>query len=266
MPELAEVKLTADYINTSTHRKTFTQIKKNPIHKCEDVNINYQQFYLHAVSRGKELVLFISDANSVNYIPLRMTMGMSGHFSMTETGQEAKHAHLMFLATNNTTLSFVDVRRFGKWKVNYSWSSNRGPCPLEDNDAFALNIMNNLHKKIFNKPIFEILMNQQYFNGIGNYIRCELIGRIGGLNPFINARDAIKQYPQILTYCHDIPNIAYNLLKGTKNNINTIQLKTNKSNFNNFLKYYRNKNKCFPIKDKNGRTYWCDKKWKYLIN
>lgn len=52
--------------------------------------------------------------------------------------------------------------------------------------------MDNLHKKAFGKPIMEVLMNQQYFNGIGNYLRAEILFRIGDLNPFISARDAIK--------------------------------------------------------------------------
>ena len=76
-------------------------------------------------------------------------------------------------------MSFVDFRRFGKWEVDADWSKDRGPCPMFDYDNFRQNIIDNLDEPAFkNKPICEVMLNQKYFNGIGNYLRAEILYRL----------------------------------------------------------------------------------------
>jgi hypothetical protein len=36
---------------------------------------------------------------------------------------------------------------------------------------------------VFSRPVCEVLLNQQYFNGIGNYLRAEILFR-AGIPPF----------------------------------------------------------------------------------
>ena len=117
---------------------------------------------------------------------------MSGHFKLTNTGQEPKHAHLKFYRHDGTTLSFVDVRRFGKWKLGETWGVNRGPDPTMEPDEFRMNILKNLDKKPFDQPIHLVLMNQKYFNGIGNYLRAEILYRLPHVNPFMEAKEVIE--------------------------------------------------------------------------
>ncbi len=91
-------------------------------------------------------------------------------------------------------LSFVDFRRFGHWEVNTDWGSDRGPCPILDYENFRQNVITNLEDSTFkNKAICEVLLNQRYFNGIGNYLRAEILHRymsellkLHSLKPFIN--------------------------------------------------------------------------------
>ena len=78
-------------------------------------------------------------------------------------GQEPKHAHLKFYRHDGTTLSFVDVRRFGKWKLGETWGVNRGPDPTMEPEEFKYNILKNLDQKVFDQPIHLVLMNQKYF-------------------------------------------------------------------------------------------------------
>ena len=42
---------------------------------------------------------------------------------------------------------------------------------------FRNNVLQNLEAAAFNKPICEVLLNQKYFNGIGNYLRAEILYR-----------------------------------------------------------------------------------------
>ena len=256
MPELAELKLTADYVNQMAKDEKFVAVKKNPEHKGEDLNIPFKKFRIRAESRGKELVLAILDRYSDQVIPVRMTMGMSGYFKLTNTGNEPKHAHLKFYTDDGVTLSFVDVRRFGKWKQGVWWNEDRGPDPVKEPREFFLNVMTNLTKPAFKKPLYEVLMNQQYFNGIGNYLRAEIIYRAGDVDPFLPASQQLAKYPKILQLCEDIPKMAY--IKGG-GSIKDWSNPFNDTN-ENFMLCYGNKGMNTRL-DRNGRRFWYDPKW-----
>ena len=106
MPELAELKTTADYINYHSKNTEgpcvqYCNIVKNPVHKCMDVDSPNGLFSISAESRGKELLMYIHKAGKTT--PIRFTMGMSGYFKVTNTGNEPKHAHLKFHRKDGTT-------------------------------------------------------------------------------------------------------------------------------------------------------------------
>jgi len=265
MPELAELRLTADYINQYSRNTEgpviqYCGIAKNPAHKgthCVTPENPKGYFSLSAESRGKELIVYIHEGDKIT--PIRMTMGMSGHFMVTNTGEESKHAHLKFYRKDGTTLSFVDVRRFGKWKVGETWSANRGPDPTTESSDFKYNIYKHLDKRAFNQPIHLMLMNQQYFNGIGNYLRAEILYRLPQIDPFMEARSVIEKHSELIEMCTEVPKMAYALgggqLKDWEN-----PFKNDKEKFEKFIKCYGNGRMAW-CKDKNGRRFWFDPKW-----
>lgn len=56
------------------------------------------------------------------------------------------------------------------------------PCPGKPSRRPACshrreNVLKNLDDKAFDKPICEALLNQKFFNGIGNYLRAEILYR-----------------------------------------------------------------------------------------
>lgn len=259
MPELAELKLTADYINVKSKNKIYVNVAKNPVHKGTELTIPYSKFSMSAESRGKELMITVSDLKSKNSLKLLMTMGMSGMFIQSAANMEHKHAHLKFYTDDNTTLSFVDVRRFGKWKWADGWSLNRGPDPTTEYEEFKDNILSNIDKAVFNHPIHVVLMNQKYCNGVGNYIRSEVLYRLPELNPWESARGAFTNHPKLFELCKDIPMKAYILgggqLKDWKN-----PFSANDEDFKHFMRCYGNP-QMSKIRDKNGRMFWYDPKW-----
>jgi endonuclease VIII-like 1 len=261
MPELAEVRLTADYVNRMVSEKTFSEVRKNPSHKGKLFE-HPDSFRISAVSRGKEFKLLLEHLGGTEH--LLMTMGMSGYFKVTPTGEEIKHSHLMFDAADGTTLSFVDVRRFGKWSFN-DWNKLRGPDPVREYNVFVNHIMTNLLKRDFDKPLHEVLMNQKYFNGIGNYLRAEILYRLD-INPFQPARDAIlsPKVKELFELCRDIPNQAYLLGGGNLYTWETpqeLEMHTSIGSWTDWMKCYGNKEMCSEM-DNIGRRFWFDPKWK----
>jgi formamidopyrimidine-DNA glycosylase len=122
MPELAEVKLTADYINNYKD-VVFSKIGKSDVSKVPtNLNISYKKFKVRAKSRGKELLveIFPVDPVELTVYRLRVTLGMSGNWIYydprnTENFKDYKHVHLFFEEESGNRLGLNDVRRFAKW-------------------------------------------------------------------------------------------------------------------------------------------------------
>lgn len=252
MPELAEIKIMSEYINNVCYGEDFTSIcvseevaKRLSLVQPTDLQI----FSISAKARGKELMLTLS--SGIHQHSLSISMGMSGHWTLCR-GEVPKHTHLKFKSIGGNCLCLVDARRFAKWKWSSSWSINRGPCPVIEPDLFTKNIFSNLKKAAFDKPIHLMLMDQRYFNGIGNYLRSEILCR-ANQDPFQCSREAILNNPAILELCKQIPFEAYVIgggqLKDWKNPFDVPE-----DGFSSWIKCY-GKSDC-SILDKNGRTFW----------
>lgn len=259
MPELAELRLTAEFVNEMANGKVFYRVRKNIVHKGVEVEVPFGAFTIEASSRGKQLLLTLKKLNSDEQVKLLMSMGMSGHFGWVETGVLSKHSHLRF-QSNDGSLDFIDVRRFGKWKLADDWSADRGPDPTTEFQSFVRNIKDNLHKPDFNKPIHLVLMNQKYFNGIGNYLRAEILYRVD-VDPFISAREALESNPEIYQLCRWAPSQAYKLGGGQLRDWeNPFGSEGDPNSWREFMLCYSNPNMA-KIQDKNNRTFWFDPKW-----
>ena len=252
MPEWSEVKISSDYINMVSEGKNFTsfynvEVNNNPI---KDIFTNFK---LRSDTNGKELLLYIDD------IPIYIFMGMSGNWRYVPTNEWHTNKYTRMRIDDETGHSLLLIGGFlgPKYSIGKPFTGvKRGPDPVKDFNKFKLNIENNLSKKEFDKPIYEVLLNQKYFNGIGNYLRSTILYYLD-VTPFTSARDVINNKPEILDLCKDVPLKAYELnggqLKDWKNPFNT-----DSSEFDKWVFY----KKGLSIKDSNKRTFWFNEKWK----
>jgi endonuclease VIII-like 1 len=256
MPEHAEVRITAAYINTVAEGRLFNRIDKIPGHKGLSLPTPHTPFSIAATSRGKELMIRLTE-ESGETMSILMGMGMSGCFVWSPKASPLpKHTHLWF-ESDIAVLCFVDVRRFGKWRISDKWSPNRGPDPVREYDDFVKHVKKVAEGRKGGVPIHLALMDQSIFSGVWNYIRAEILYRMPELSPFAPLREAVK-YESLFTLCHDIPSIAYKLSGG--------QLRDWKSptgedpqRFGEFIKCY---GKTISFRDKGGRTFWFHPKWR----
>ncbi|XP_062600952.1 endonuclease 8-like 1 [Saccostrea cucullata] len=232
MPEGPELHLASKFVNLVCKGRVFKgPIIKSEVSKHADVEFE-DEYTISATSRGKEMKLTLNtmckDNKSLNKsrsLDIVFQFGMSGKFDFYEATELKKHAHLNFFTKEEPkmVLSFVDYRRFGKWQVGGEWSKERGPCVLFEYQAFRKNVLDNMKNSVFNKPICEFLLNQTYFNGIGNYLRAEILYR-AGIPPFVSARSVLEplsgegsenllktETPDILQLCHILPQEVINL-------------------------------------------------------
>jgi endonuclease VIII-like 1 len=263
LPEIDSLRITADLINDWSKNEKYQWIRQDTTSKNKLILKDPidQPFKIIAKSRGKEFKLVLVNDQIKT---LMFTFGMTGYWLSGDINNPPKHTKVAIININKKqALYFIDVRRFGKWRWG-DWAENRGPDPIDEFDDFKNNIINNLHDKTFNKPICEMLMNQKYFNGIGNYLRAMIVDMVD-CNPFMSASNAIKKYPEILDYSRNISIQAYMF------NANKLKVEHGFKNpypdrpINLFTQWkystYRNPKFALVI-DKGNRVMWYDPKWK----
>lgn len=273
MPEISEIRIMSEYINRiASNVDHFVSINKSPEKKSKtDLTLPFNTFQLEATSRGKELkIRFINLDTKYEESPVKemvLTMGMSSNWNYSnDIFTIPKHTHLMILASNGGVLGLYDVRRFARWEWR-NWNPDRSPDPVRDFENFKSYLLDKLSKhpkkSALKKPIYEALLNQEYFNGIGNYLRAEILGRIN-INPNTPADDYItKAGDEFFNTLRKVSEESYILGGGQfKDWYNQEDQEGEKwKSFQEWMQFYFNKNRCIPVKDSNGRVFWMDKKW-----
>ncbi|KGL94650.1 Endonuclease 8-like 1, partial [Charadrius vociferus] len=157
-----------------------------------------------------------------------------------------------------------------------TWQPGRGPCVLSEYQAFRENVLKNLEDKAFDKPICEALLNQKFFNGIGNYLRAEILYRLK-IPPFEKARTVLealkdqeqtrrkkspsltlskklklmRENPDLLELCHTVP---MEVITTEKKPFEPDHA-DNYAAFKNWLQCYLVPGMS-SLRDRNGRTIW----------
>ncbi|XP_015426517.1 PREDICTED: endonuclease 8-like 1 isoform X1 [Myotis davidii] len=209
MPEGPELHLASQFVNEACRGLVFGGcVEKSPISRNPEVPFESSAYYISASARGKELRLTLSPLPGAQPpqepVALIFHFGMSGSFQLVPSNALPPHAHLRFYTAPpgpQFTLCFVDIRRFGHWELTGEWQPGRGPCVLLEYEQFRPcpsreNVLRNLADKVFDRPICEALLDQRFFNGIGNYLRAEILYRLR-IPPFEKARtvlEALKQH------------------------------------------------------------------------
>eukprot|EP01122_Echinamoeba_exundans_P012541 TRINITY_DN5264_c0_g1_i1.p1 TRINITY_DN5264_c0_g1~~TRINITY_DN5264_c0_g1_i1.p1 ORF type:complete len:713 (-),score=179.16 TRINITY_DN5264_c0_g1_i1:43-2181(-) len=199
MPELSEIHLYSKLINANCEGQTFRRVSRSStFQKCPVPTIPWSEFKITSKPRGKELQLIISPAkpvDGVNSSPILLTFahGLVGGWAWCSSHDLPDHAHLMF-HTNSNILCYYDAQKMGSWKES-TWGADRGPDPVLEFKAFVANILDNLSRPVFDKEICEVLLEQKWFNGIGNYLRAEAMFR-AAISPFVKARTIFAKTPK----------------------------------------------------------------------
>ncbi|XP_061036026.1 endonuclease 8-like 1 isoform X4 [Eubalaena glacialis] len=238
MPEGPELHLASHFVNEACRELVFGGcVEKSPVSRNPEVPFESSAYHIAALARGKELRLTLSPLPGAQPprgpLALVFRFGMTGSFQLVPSDALPPHAHLRFYTAPpgpRLALCFVDIRRFGHWDLGGKWQPGRGPCVLLEYEQFRLcpsreNVLRNLADKAFDRPICEALLDQRFFNGIGNYLRAEILYRLR-IPPFEKARTVLEalqqrrpspeltlsqkiraklQNPDLLELCHSVP-------------------------------------------------------------
>uniref|UniRef100_A0A2K5JRV8 Endonuclease 8-like 1 n=1 Tax=Colobus angolensis palliatus TaxID=336983 RepID=A0A2K5JRV8_COLAP len=280
MPEGPELHLASQFVNEACGALVFGGcVEKSSVSRNPEVPFESSAYRISASARGKELRLILSPLPGAQPpqepLALVFRFGMSGSFQLVPCEELPRHAHLRFYTAPpgpRLALCFVDVRRFGHWDLGGKWQPGRGPCVLQEYEQFRENVLRNLADKAFDRPICEALLDQRFFNGIGNYLRAEILYRLK-IPPFEKARSVLEalqqrrpspkltlsqkvkaklQNPDLLELCHSVPKEVVQL--GGKG----YGSESGEEDFAAFRAWLR----CYgmpgmsSLQDRHGRTIW----------
>ncbi|KAM9586044.1 endonuclease 8-like 1 [Trichechus inunguis] len=280
MPEGPELHLASLFVNEACRELVFGgRVEKSSVSRNPEVPFESSAYSISATARGKELRLTLSPLPGAQPpqepLALVFRFGMSGSFQLAPSDALPPHAHLRFYTVSpgpGLALCFVDIRRFGRWDLGGEWQQGRGPCVLLEYEQFRENVLRNLADKAFDQPICEALLDQRFFNGIGNYLRAEILHRLR-IPPFEKARTVLEalqqrrpspeltlsqkikaklQNPDLLELCHSVPKEVVQL--GGKG----YGPEGGEEDFTTFRAWLR----CYGVsgmsslRDRHGRTIW----------
>ena len=170
MPERAEVQVFCDALQKNFGEASILNIEyiggrflkenKQPI-KLPINNIEFN-------ARGKLLFVKSSDSD----INLCFTLGMTGSFSP----KRGKHSAIKF-ETSKGGFFFDDIRHFGTFRILNSFELENKLNKLKWDplkEDYSKIIIGSI-KKFSKKDICSILLNQDIFSGVGNYLRAEIL-------------------------------------------------------------------------------------------
>jgi len=251
MPEGVEVKLQIE------------KLKKLKNQSIQSIKILSGRYSRHSPPKNlkniqKQLPLTIISINHKGkfiYITLSnnwhilITLGMTGKLTIHKT--PLKHDHIL-ISTNKYNLYLNDLRNFGTIQFTNHHETllkklnQLGYDPLQEKISLP-QFLAHIGKFKPNTIISELLLNQKFISGIGNYLRSDILfcSKINPLTPIINLSPITLKN---LLKC--IINTTHNSYKKQKN-------KTHK-----FIIYKQNispsGNPVKKIKDSHNRTIWFD--------
>ncbi|NBP00061.1 MAG: hypothetical protein EBU90_08000 [Proteobacteria bacterium] len=181
MPEGVEVRIVADrlvkwLVNEEIESITFSEVWK---HKIESTQLEFPMLVKGIETRGKYILISLASGDY-----LVSHLGMSGQwYSDSELHEDDKHIHIR-LKLKGREVVYWDPRRFGRFGLNsdlpklgidimskeYTWKGFEQMIKLFEN-------------KRSNKSICELLLDQTFLAGVGNYIRADAL-YLARVDPF----------------------------------------------------------------------------------
>ncbi len=200
MPELPEVETTLRGLEPHLLKRTITRIEiRQPKLRwpVPDEILNLQGATIQLLKRRAKYLLVYTDQGNMIW-----HLGMSGSMRMLpEQELGNKHEHIKIILDDNSSLRYIDPRRFGALlhtdsdPLNHKLICTLGPEPLSK--EFNANYLKQqcLLKR---SSIKQIIMDSHIVVGIGNIYACESLF-LSGINPKTKAkRISIKRIAELV--------------------------------------------------------------------
>ena len=272
MPEQPEVRIMSDFFNQEVGIRSVYKVEKSPLSKnlCDFSILNGKEWKISSAFRGKEMMIIFSNEDEKHYLKVGFAkIGSIEIFDPTNIDPVYfdKRAILRFY-TQDKIYAISDFTRYVIWRWSEEWDPNRSPDIITQHNDWRDLLYEKRKIQYFNRPIFDILTDQRFFNGIGNYTRSEILGRTR-FSPFVPFSEVLNTdilRDDFFHTCREVLNESA-LFGGMQFKFWINPTGINKDKFNRWIRCYNKPRKAYFIKDSRGATFWFAKKWSidYLI-
>ena len=266
MPEQAEVRILSDFINSEIGLCDVIKIEKSPLSKnrCDLTILEGKTWRMSASSRGKEMIIVFKseeESHSLKVGFAKIGCIESITYDRVDTEAFLKRAVLRFY-TKERIYYISDFTRYTLWRWTDQWDANRSPDIIFEHNDWRASLYRKRKIKYFKRPIFEILTDQRFFNGVGNFSRSEILCRTR-FSPYTLFSEVLELdilRDDFFNVCREtLDDIALHgglQFEHWKNPFG----KTNKM-LNKWVRCYNKLPKTYFLKDSRGRKFWFEKKW-----
>jgi len=176
MPEGVEVRIVADRLSKWLVNRKIEKITFSDVWKHKNDEKNGQSVLVTGIeTRGKYILIHLASGDY-----LMSHLGMSGQWynrdELDNPYYYEKHIHIRIKLQNSFEIVYWDPRRFGRFGIN-SELPKLGIDIMSEQytwDNFKELIKTRV-KKRSNKTICELLLDQTFLAGVGNYIRADAV-------------------------------------------------------------------------------------------
>jgi len=254
MPEAPEIRIMSDFINQNTKNYKFHNLL-HVLKGNQPQESGFIDFTVKSDFYGKQLQLSLQGQQST--LDISVFMGMNGNWKLVDTANwsDTKFTRMRIDREDGKSLLLYGGYMGPKYKIG-GFDTKRGFDIIKDFDKFKQNVLSNLNNKVFDKPICEVLLDQRYFDGVGNYLRSTILYYLD-VNPFESAREIISENNKIFDFCRDIIQRAYELNGGQLRDWQNPNPNLDSQEFHDWVFYQKG----LSCTDKTGRTFWFNDKW-----
>jgi len=268
LPEHPEVRIMSDFFNKEVGQYNVYRVEKSPLskNKCDLSVLENKTWRISTQYRGKEMMMTFRSGEDRHYLKIGFAkIGSIEIFDHENIDQEYfdKRAILRFY-TSEKIYAISDFTRYVIWRWSGDWDTNRSPDIITQHNDWRDLLYVKRNIPYFQRPIFDLLTDQRFFNGIGNYIRSEILARVR-FSPFtplseVLASDILRD--DFFQVTREVLNDAA-FFGGMQFKFWENPEKINKYKFNRWIKCYNKPRNAYFIKDTKGAKFWFLKTWKF---
>jgi len=232
--------------------------------KCDLSVLEGKRWKIRSLSRGKELMLIFSSSEEELKMKISFArVGSIEFFDLDKIDEELfeKRALLRFY-TEDRVYFVSDFTKLSRWTWAPGWDPNRGPDILTEHAEWREHMYQNRNHKHFKKLIFEVMCDQRFFNGIGNFYRSEILSRTR-FSPFTTLKEVLQS--ELLREDFFVT-CKMTLEEGLNNGGLQFEHWRNpfgisKRRINRWIRCYNKLHMGFFLKDSKGRKLWFMREW-----
>ena len=255
----------SDFINTEIGHRDVLSVEKSPLFKtkCDLSVLDNKTWKISASSRGKEMIIRFYNEDEEHLLKVNFAkIGSIETYDVTATGEVFDKRALLRFYVDDKVFAISDFTRFIIVRWSSEWDGNRSPDIVFEHNAWRDLLYEKRKIAYFDRPIFEILTDQRFFNGVGNFSRSEILARtrFSPFTPFsevlseeILRNDFFLISREVLNEIHNLGGLQFQHWQnpfGKKG-----------KGFNQWIRAYNKLRKAYFIRDDKGKVFWFEKKW-----